>query len=256
MDIVFGKVNIFYDWKNPEKSTKRAVKALELFIARHPGQHAGMCMELIQGENGFYPGNTEFFMALINVLKKHDILVLIDEVQSFGRTTHPFAFQHFGLQDHVDVVCMGKLSQVCATIYNKDRRPKPGLLSQTFTSSTGAIRCSLAILNSLLNDGFFGLNGRNMQLRKKLVDNLKEIEKRHSTLLCGPYGSGLMIACTPYGGDREKVVDLVRRLFDVGVITFMAGEAVTRLRFLIPAGGITFEDIDKITAIFEECLTS
>lgn len=244
----------FYDWKDPEKSVKRATKTVETYLARHPGQYAAMCMELIQGENGFYPGTKEFFMSLIKLLKEANVPLLVDEVQSFGRTTHPFAFQHFGLEEHVDVVCMGKLSQVCATLFTSALKPRPGLLAQTFTSSTGAIRCSLAILNNLLNDGFFGINGRNMQLRKQLVDNLKEIEERKPKLLSGPYGAGMMIGCTPYGGDREKVLDLIHRLFEAGMITFMAGNNPTRLRFLLPAGGTSFDDIDAVTAIFEECL--
>ncbi|MCH9610505.1 MAG: Acetylornithine/succinyldiaminopimelate aminotransferase [Chlamydiales bacterium] len=246
----------FYDWKKPQKSVRRALKTLEIFLSRHPGKYAGMCMELIQGENGFYPGSNEFFLGLAKMLKEADIPLLVDEVQTFGRTTHPFAFQHYGLEEYVDVVCMGKLSQVCATLFSKEFKPKPGLLSQTFTSSTSAIRCSHVILDNLLNDGYFGINGRNMQLRKQFVDNLKAIEERHGDLLTGPYGSGMMIACTPYGGDHARVIDLIHRLFDAGLITFLAGKNPTRLRFLLPAGGIRAEDIDVITAIFEECLTA
>ncbi|MCP5470184.1 MAG: aminotransferase class III-fold pyridoxal phosphate-dependent enzyme [Chlamydiales bacterium] len=244
----------FYDWREPQKSTKKAVEALKRFLIRYPNQYAGMCMELIQGENGFYPGNSEFFQALIEVLKENEVPILIDEVQTFGRTTHLFAFQHFGLEEHVDVVAMGKLSQVCATLYTSKLKPRPGLVSQTFTSSTSAIRCSKAILSSLLNEGYLGNSGKNMQLRKHLVDHLKAIEGRHPEKLEGPHGSGLMIACTPYKGERAKVIDLTRRLYDAGVITFIAGMDPTRLRFLLPAGGVSFKDIDMIMKIFEETL--
>lgn len=242
----------FFDWKEPEKSRESAVSTLERLLKRHPEKYACMCMELIQGENGFYPGETQFFKALIEVLKAHDIPVFVDEVQTFGRTTHLFAFQHFDLD--ADVVTIGKLSHVCATLYKERFRPKPGLVSQTYTSSTAAIKGALAIIKSLVHEGFLGEDGYNMQLCKYTQDRLRAISSRHPELLEGPYGKGLMIACTPYKGERKKVQDFLYRLFDAGVITFMAGQNPSRIRFLFPAGGISFQDIDIIMKIFEETL--
>ena len=88
---------------------------------------------------------TDFFGVLINCLKDADIPVYIDETQTFGRTTVLFSFQLFDLQDDVDIVSIGKMSQVCATLYRKHLKPKPGLIlltclavitSPAFSSST------------------------------------------------------------------------------------------------------------------------
>ena len=122
-----------------------------------------MCFELIQGEAGSYPGTEEFFVALLKVLKEHGILVFVDEVQTFGRTDHLFAFQHFGLDEYIDVVTCGKLLHTCATLFNENLRPKPGLISQTFTSATTSIRVATTILKSLLEEGYLGRQGKNMQ---------------------------------------------------------------------------------------------
>ncbi|MCB1135939.1 MAG: aminotransferase class III-fold pyridoxal phosphate-dependent enzyme, partial [Chlamydiia bacterium] len=106
----------FYDYRDPKGSTARAVARLKEHIGRHPGEHAAMIFELIQGEGGFYPGTRDFFVALMDVLKEHGITIIDDEVQAFGRTSKLYAFQHFGLEDYVDIVTIGKLSQVCATL--------------------------------------------------------------------------------------------------------------------------------------------
>lgn len=244
----------FYDWKDPEGSTKKAVAVLKGHLKRHPRAYACMCFEMIQGEAGSYPGSHDFFMSLIRLLKEHEIPVLVDEVQTFGRTDHLFAFQHFGLEDFVDIVTLGKLAHVCATLFSSKFRPQPGLLSQTFTTSTSAIRAGLEILRSLIDDGYLGANGKNMQFCKHFVDNLKAISLRNPEALEGPFGYGLMIAFTPFKGDREKVITFAHALFEAGVISFISGQEPTRIRFLVPGGSVTFSTIDEVAFILEKTL--
>ncbi len=242
----------FYDWRNPAESTERTLRTLDHFLARHPGQYACMCFELIQGEAGCYPGKQEFFIAIMEKLKKNGIAVLVDEVQTFGRTDSLFAFQHFGLQEYVDVVTTGKLLQTCATLFNGEWKPRPGLISQTFTGASSSIHVGQAIINSLVNEGYLGQSGKIMQLRKHFVEHLQKISDKFPEQFEGPFGYGLMIAVTPFKGDREKVINYAQALFKAGVITFLAGTNPTRIRFLMPAGGITHEQLDHVAEILEE----
>ncbi|NGX61468.1 MAG: Acetylornithine/acetyl-lysine aminotransferase [Chlamydiae bacterium] len=244
----------FYDWKDPMGSTERAITTLKRHLERYPGEYVCICMEMIQGEGGGYPGKTEFFMALIDILKKAGIAIFVDEIQTFGRTDCLFAFQHFGLQDVVDIVTVGKLLHTCATLYSDAYRPKPGLLSQTYTAATSSIRASLAIVQSLQEEGYLGLHGKNLQVRRLFVQRLQEIAERHPKLLSGPFGHGLIIAATPFGGEREKVVQFTKALFDAGIISFVSGVNPVRIRFLVPVGGITEEGIVEVTKIMEEVL--
>ena len=82
----------FYDADDPQGSTQRALNAMREHIRRFPGRHALLWMELIQGEGGYYPGETRFFRSLINLAHKNNIAFIADEVQTFGRTSRPFAF--------------------------------------------------------------------------------------------------------------------------------------------------------------------
>ena len=244
----------FYDENNPDGSTEAAVNTLREHLRAHPGQHAVMCMELVQGEGGFYPGNRDFFQALIRVLKEHDILVLVDEVQTFGRTSELYAFHHFGLQDDVDLVTIGKQAQVCATLYRAQHKPKPGLLSQTFTSSTSAIHAGKALIEHFIHGGYFGAEGKIAKLHEAMVSRLESISERHPDLLTGPYGIGTMIAFTPLGGDSKKVLAFSHALYDAGIISFIAGSDPMRIRFLLPAPALQDEDLDSIAKILEETL--
>ncbi len=244
----------FFDSEKPEESTEKALSALKTHLQRYPKQHAVMLLELIQGEGGFYTGSKEFFVSIMKVLKENNITVFADEVQTFGRTSKLFAFQHFGLEEYVDIVSIGKLSQVCATLFRKDYNPRPGLLSQTFIGSTSGLRAGKYIVKSLLSGDFFGDNGKIMKVREHFIGNLQAIAKKHPHLVKGPYGLGSMIAFTPFDGDQARVSQFIQDLFHAGVISFIAGANPARVRFLLPVGVITENDMDQATKIIEETL--
>lgn len=245
----------FYDENDHQGSIDRAVNVMKNHLKRFPGQYAGFIMELIQGENGSWVGNTEYFEALIAVCKENNISLLVDEVQTFARTTEIFAFQHFKLDKHVDVVTVGKNSQVCATLYSDDHKPKPGLLSQTFTGSSSQIAASHFIINEILNGGYLGENGKIMKLHARFKSNLEAIAKKMPNKLTGPYGIGAMVAMTVLGGDEAKTKEFTYKLFNNGVMSFQAGAAPTsRVRFLMPILAVEEHHIDDVCAIIEKTL--
>ncbi|MBI3395123.1 MAG: aminotransferase class III-fold pyridoxal phosphate-dependent enzyme [Spirochaetia bacterium] len=246
----------FFDYRDPEGSTHRALKALERHIERYPGRHAAMICELVQGEGGFYPGSPQFFTTLMQALSQKKIPIIVDEIQTFGRTTHPFVFQHFGLDRFVDIVTVGKLTQVCATLFRGAFKPGPGLLSQTFTASTSAISCGTAILKELLHGDYYGTGGRIEHLHNYMVHALDGIAVRSNGKLGGPYGIGAMIAFRVLDGSEETSKRFTKQLFENGVISFTSGRDPVRLRFLLPAGAVTEKDIDAVAAIVESTLSS
>ena len=246
----------FYNAEDHQGSIDRAVYAMKKFLTRYPGQYAGFIMELIQGENGSWVGNTEFFEALIKVCKENNISVLVDEVQSFARTTELFAFQYFKLDKLVDVVAVGKNSQVCATLFTDDHKPKPGLMSQTFTGSSSQIAASHYVLSSIVNGGYLGEKGKITKLHERFKHNLEKISKKHPDLLCGPYGIGAMVAMTVFKGDEPKSKAFTIKLFENGVLSFMAsGHPTTRVRFLMPVMVTEEKHIDEVCEIIEKTLT-
>lgn len=244
----------FFDPNRAAVSTEIAVEQLKRHLNRYPGKHAAMIFELVQGEGGFYPGNSTFFSALMEVLKKHGIWIIVDEIQTFGRTQEPFAFQLYQLDPFVDVVTVGKLTHVCATLFKAELAPPPGLLSQTYTASTSAFFAGLTIINELLRGGYFGPDGVIARLHRHTVRRLSEIQERHPGLISGPYGIGAMIAFTPFGGDPVRTKRFVHELFEAGVVAFYAGSNLERVRFLLPVGAVTTDHIDEVTGIVEKVL--
>lgn len=244
----------YYNPQHPEESTARAVATLKKHIARYPKQHAVIIFELVQGEGGFNQGSTPFFKVLMQLARDHGIAVLVDEIQTFGRTPELFAYQHYGVEELVDIVTIGKLSQVCATLFRSSYKPLPGLLSQTFTGSTSSIRAGITLIKGLIQGDFFGSKGRIQQIHSYFTEKLQHIAEKHPGTIEGPFGVGCMIAFTPFKGDYKETVQLAHRLFTEGVITFIAGSNPTRIRFLLPAGAIQEKDMNIIADIVEKVL--
>lgn len=245
----------FYNADDHAGSIERATYAMKKLIHRYPGQYAGFIMELIQGENGSFVGNTEYFEALIKVCQENNISVLVDEVQSFARTKDLFTFQYFKLDKLVDVVTVGKNAQICATLFTDDHKPKPGLLSQTFTGATTQIKAAHYVINEIVSGGYLGENGKIEKLHQKFKSNLEALSKKHNGKLKGPYGLGAMVAMTVFNGDEPKTKAFTVKLFENGVLCFMAGgHPTTRVRFLMPVLAVTEADIDGVCKIIDETL--
>lgn len=244
----------YYDENDPEGSLKRTLNQLETFTQRYPGQHVCIVAELIQGEGGLRSASTDFLRKVFEKAKSLGILVIADEVQSFLRTTQPFAYQHFNVSDLIDIVTIGKASQLCATLFRKQVNPKPGLLSQTFTASTSAIRACCEVIRLMEEKGHFGEKGRSNELHHQWVNLMKSLHLKYPDWVEGPYGVGLMMVFTPFKGDSAKAEAFSRHLFDEGVICFLAGENPKRARFLVPGLVLEKEHLEEAVGCIERAL--
>ena len=244
----------FFHPEDERGSIKHSLHVLRHHLTRYPHQHAAMCFELVQGEAGFHMGTTEFFRSIMTMLKEHEIPIFVDEIQTFGRTLELFAFQYYHLEEFIDVVSIGKLSQICATLFKAHMKPKPGLLSQTFTGSTSALQASCWIVKQFLTGDFFGPKGKLVALHQRFEHHFRRIEEKWPGSVHGPYGIGAMVIFTPHDGEMQWVAEFVQELFHAGVISFVAGSHPTRVRFLIPAGVMTLEDVDSVMSIVEKTL--
>lgn len=243
----------FFDADNPN-SVAESLAVLKEHLRRYPKRHAGMCLELIQGEGGYYSAPREFFIELIDCLREHGIPSFFDEVQTFGRTTRLFAFQHLELDEYADIVTIGKMSQVCATLFTDQYKARPGLVSQTFTGSTATIHAASYILQQLEEGGHFGADGRTAAIHKRFADHFQSMHEAHPDRISGPWGIGGMVAFTAFDGSPERTKGFLNDLYTAGVIAFPAGADPMRVRMLPPLLAVQDEDIDNVCQIIAKVL--
>ncbi|MCE3015265.1 MAG: aminotransferase class III-fold pyridoxal phosphate-dependent enzyme [Pirellula sp.] len=235
-------------------TTRGAVDTLNKLLTRHPGEYACLWLELVAGEGGYYPGTHQYFESLCQICHDNNVLIIFDEVQTFSRLSQPFAFRHFGLDRFADIVTLGKVTQVCATLYGEKLKPKGPILSQTFTGATASIRAGLAVLDELESKGCFGENGWNIRRHQYFRSKLESLTEKYPGKICGPYGEGMMIAFTPGDGSAETAKTMLQRLYDLGLMGFLAGSNPNRIRFLPPPGITTEHHIDLACSIIEQAI--
>ncbi len=244
----------FRDPANPERSRRYAVDELQRLLHRHPGRYAAFWAEPIAGEGGYYPGSREFFRALCGPLREAGIPIIFDEIQSFTRTTRPFAFQHYGLDEFADIVTIGKITQVCATLYRDTFQPKGPIISQTFTGSSASIATGLAVLDALDDAKCFGKSGRNAVRGEYFQRGLAMLSAKYPSLISGPFGEAMMIAFTPGDGSYEAAKLMMDTMFEVGLLGFVCGADPTRIRFLPPPAITTEAHIDLALELLEKAI--
>lgn len=217
------------------------VSHLRQYIERYPGQHACFVFELVQGEGGFNTAPTEFFRELMLVCRSAGIAVWDDEVQSFGRTTRMFAYDAAGVGDLVDIICVGKMTQVCAVLYKSEYNPKPGLLSQTFLASSDALAAGKRVVEMLRDSDLYGDSGRIARHHRAFAEQVRALAAKHPQWFpANPNvvdivgGLGGMMRFTPFGGKKEPIMKLCRAMFEEGVIGFYAGHDPYHIRLLPP----------------------
>ncbi len=176
------------------------LSAMKKTLARYPGKHAAVWLELVAGEGGYYPAHPKYITGICELARAGGALVIFDEVQSFSRLSQPFAFQHFGYDNFADIVTFGKITQVCGTLYRTELKPKGPLLSQTFIAASSSIAAGHRVLDLLESAGCFGPASLNMKRHEIYVARMTDLAKRYPGKLSGPWGCGMMFAFTPGDG--------------------------------------------------------
>ena len=154
----------FYDKENEALSKEKSLKALQEHVSKHKNNICAFVLECVQGEGGIRVGSREYFFPLLEFCKQNSIPIWFDEVQSFCRTGHFFAYETLGLEDFVDVCTVGKALQSAATFFSEEFKPSPGLLGGTFCGSSVSLAVGYSILNFLDKGDFMGEHGTTSRL--------------------------------------------------------------------------------------------
>jgi len=244
-----------------------AAMHLQQYIDRYPGQHACFIFELIQGEGGFNTSTRDYFKTLMEICRTNGIAVWDDEIQTFGRTDRMFAYEHHELGEYVDVLCVGKMTQACATLFTEDYNPKPGLLSGTFTGETVGFEVGRRVVERLRDGGYHGPEGSNAAHHRAFTDQVRALVAKHQDWfppvpavpgapgvadVVG--GVGGMMRFTPFGGQKQMITRACRAIYDEGVVLFYCGHGPYHIRMLPPLGVMRQSDWPRVFECIERGL--
>jgi len=205
-------------------------------------------LEPIQGEGGVVCPDPDYLRQVKNLCTEKDLLLLFDEVQvGMGRTGKLFAYEHYGVTPHIMSLAkaLGNGLPIGAMLAVEELSPAfgPGTHASTFGGTPLVTAASLAVVRSLLEDGWLDhcrkmgeyfqakLNG----LRAK-IPSVKEVR-----------GRGLII-----GMELDRTgAEVVEACMKKGFLINCVQEKV--LRF-VPPLIVGEEEIDRLAATLEGVL--
>jgi acetylornithine/N-succinyldiaminopimelate aminotransferase len=188
---------------------------------------AGILIEPIQGESGIRPAGWPFLRALRELADEHGILLLLDEVQTgMGRTGKLFAYEWAGIEPDIMGVAKGLAGGfpigACLATEEAAAGMTPGSHGSTFGGNPLAAAAGNAVLDIVLHPDFLPhVQSTGLLFKQRLA----EIADRHSNIIAGIRGEGLML------GLMCKIpnADVSAALFAEKLLTVTAGDNVIRL---------------------------
>jgi len=212
------------------------------------GETAAVMLEVIQGEGGVIAAEPTFVKELEQLCAEHDILLIIDEIQTgIGRTGAPFAYQHYAISPDIITTAkgLGNGLPVGAMIAKAKFYDDfgPGSHATTFGGNPLAMAAAKAVLQHVFDPAFLQtVEEKSIYLKERLQEEIGE-----TRFVTNIKGKGLMI-----GIECEKeVTGLIPQLMQQGLLVLNASPYVIRL---LPPLTVSKEEIDAAATLIGEAI--
>lgn len=223
-----------------------------------PNQIAGLIMEPILVNGGFYVPPDGYMRGIVYICKKYDIQLIDDEVfTGFGKTGKFMAVEHWKITP--DILCLGKamgggfpLSAVATKREVTDNTRGGGGVTGTFAGNPVACAASIATME-YIEKHHLAENAKKMG--DYLIKSFKDISEQKNSI-GDVRGRGLLIGVDLVKDKktkepaREEASKVARMAFENGLIIGTAGRYRNVLR-LVPPLTLSLEQAEKAIEILD-----
>ena len=232
----------------------KALSEIDKAVLKNPDDIAALIIEPIQGEGGDNHFRNEFFIELRKLCDIHDMMFIIDEIQTgVGLTGKMWAFEHFGFKP--DILAFGKKTQVCGIMVNdrveevKDNVFRvPSRLNSTWGGNLVDMVRFQKYLEVINKEKLI----KNSEIQgKRLLEGLLKIHEKYPEKMLNPRGCGLMCAFDLQS--PEKRDEFRKKLYSNDMIILGCGATTIRFR---PPLIFSSEDVDKSLEILKNSIKS
>ena len=201
---------------------------LESVRAQITDRTCGIILETVQGEGGIYPATEAFLRGVGELCEKHDILLILDEIQcGMGRTGHMFAWQEYGVKPNVMTCAKALGCGVPVGAFVLDEKAAGDSLAPGDHGTTyGGNPFACAAVSTVLD--LFEKNGIVEHVREVgayLTERLEELVKKYD-FIEERRGKGLIQGLALKG---RPVGEIVVKSQEMGLLVITAGNNVLRL---------------------------
>lgn len=218
----------------------------DAFLKEISNEICAVIIEGIQGVGGIKEPTTEFLQLLSSETKKHDALLILDEVQSgYGRSGKFFAHQFAEISPDIITIAkgMGNGFPVAGVLIHPKIQSKYGLLGTTFGGNYLACAASLAVLEVIKKEN---LIQNACEIGENWIKELKQIEGVQEVR-----GRGLMIGLQfdfPIATIKKQLLE------EFGILVGTASDP--NVLRLLPALNITEKEIESFNQALNHVLTN
>ncbi len=208
-------------------------------------------IELVQGEGGVQPFDKSDVQRLAEYLRRHSILLIVDEVQTGVYRTGKFlASQLYEIEPDIITLAkgLGGGVPIGAVMTRYKDIFSPGDHGSTFGGNYLSTRAGLAVLDILEQ---MYENGDIAQIQLYFEEKLSSVMAQYPSLFEQSVGLGLMKGLRTK--DSNTQAKIIKNAFDTGVIVLKAGRNTVRF---LPSLTITESEVDEGFDRFEKALQS
>ena len=232
--------------ENAEEEARCLAEAEHIMTTfKHPV--AAVIIEPVQSEGGDNHASPAFFRGLREITRKHNILLIVDEVQTgVGATGKFWAHDHWNLQDPPDMVTFSKKAQAAGYYFGNDElRPnKPYRQFNTWMGDPARALLFRAIANEIDR---LGLVENTAETGDYLYNGLARLSEQFPNEIKNLRGKG---QGTFIAWDSPRRDDVLRKAKSVGINIGGSGAEAVRLRpmliFQKRHADILLEGLEKV----------
>lgn len=201
--------------------------------------------EPLQGESGVRPLEPDYLQAIRRICDERGLLLIFDEVQTgMGRTGSLFAYEQLGIVPDIMTAAkaLGNGLPIGAMLTTAAIAVSLGVgtHASTFGGNPVAAAAAVAVLKTMLAEGFFESVGRRSTY---FFNRLQDVADDFPTLATGVRGRGMLLGLVLTEKGIRHGTEIVGQLFERGMLINFAGMRV--LRF-IPPLTVSREEIDRL----------
>lgn len=210
-----------------KKAEEEALADVERLITTHHLPPCAVVVEPIQSEGGDNHASPSFFRSLRTLTAKHNVLLIVDEVQTgVGATGKFWAHDHWGLESPPDIVTFSKKAQTAGFYFGNDElRPnKPYRQFNTWMGDPARAILFRAIIEEIER---LDLVTNTANVGEYLFSELEGLSKKYPGEIQNLRGKG---QGTFIAFDSPRRDEFLKKAKSVGINIGGSGERAVRLR--------------------------
>jgi len=231
---------------------EQAISEIKKAISEDADSMAALIIEPIQSEGGDNHFNASFLQSLRSICDEHDIMFIIDEVQTgIGMTGKMWAHQHYGIEP--DFIVFGKKTQVCGMMagrrideIEKNVFQESSRINSTFGGNFIDMMRLKLILEVIENEN---LVDHAANMGSYLLQKIEELSAKYPDTVSNARGIGLLCAFDLPDGEFRSA--FANAALEQKMIILGCGTKSIRFR---PHLNVSKEDIDKAISICDSVL--